>query len=149
MVLPVSVKPVLRAGAVFQYAYLWHREFLAGQTEARKDRPALALAVAVSSKDGRSHVLALPITHSQPKNPDHGVALPPLTKSTLGLDEAPSWVITTEAARFAWPGPDVRKAPGHTGPICGFVSEKLLQAIAKSYLRNRQHSEAVSFDRYD
>jgi hypothetical protein len=149
MALPPLVKPVLRAGAVFHYAYLWHREFLAGQTEARKDRPAMALAVAVSSKDGRSHVLAFPITHSRPNNPDHGVALPPMTKTMLGLDDAASWVITTEAARFAWPGPDVRKAPGHTGPIYGFVSEKLLQAVAKSYLRNRQHGEAVSFERYD
>ena len=63
MALPPPVKPVLRPGAIFHYAYLWHREFLTGQTEGRKDRPALALAVAISDQDGRSHVMALPITH--------------------------------------------------------------------------------------
>jgi hypothetical protein len=149
MAVPPVVKPVLRAGAVFRYAYLWHREFLAGQVEARKDRPAIAMAVAVSDKDGRSHVMALPITHARPVNPDHGIELPLLTKRALGLNDAPSWVITTEAVRFAWPGLDVRQAPDHAGPIYGFVSSKLLQLIAQSYLRNRQRGEAVSFDRYD
>jgi hypothetical protein len=79
-----------KPGAVFHYAYLWHREFVAGQIEARKDRPALALAVAVSQRDGRTHVMALPITHSKPTDPDHGVLLPPSAKLALGLDEAPS-----------------------------------------------------------
>jgi glycerol-3-phosphate O-acyltransferase len=149
MALPPSVKPVLRAGAVFQYAYLWRREFLAGQPEARKDRPALAMAVAICDKDGRSHVMALPVTHSAPQNPDHGVQLPPATKRLLGLDDAPSWVITTEAVRFAWPGLDVRQAPNRTSPIYGFVSSQLLKSIVQSYLRNRQFGDAVSFDRYD
>ena len=69
-------KPVLRPGAVFRYACLWHREYVAGQTEGRKDRPALALAVAISDQDGRRHILALPITHAQPKAAHHGVELP-------------------------------------------------------------------------
>lgn len=149
MVLSSLAQPLIRAGAIFQYAYLWHREFLAGQTEARKDRPVLAMAVAVSDKDGRSHVMALPITHSQPMNPDHGIELPPMTKRALGLDDVPSWVITTEASRFAWPGLDVRQAPNHKGPIYGFISSKLVQTIVQSYLRNRQRGDAVSFDRYD
>jgi hypothetical protein len=146
--LPLA-KPVMRAGAVFHYAYLWHREFLAGQTEARKDRPVLAMAVAISDKDGRSHIMALPITHSRPVNPDHGIELPPMTKRALGLDDAPSWVITTEATRFAWPGLDVRQAPDHAGPMYGFISSKLVQVIVQSYLRNRQRGEATSFDRYE
>lgn len=28
----------------------------------------------------------------------------------LGLDEAPSWIVLTEANRFVWPGPDLRPA---------------------------------------
>ena len=93
--------------------------------------------------------MALPITPSKPLNPDHGIELPPMTKRALGLDDAPSWVITTEAARFAWPGLDVRQAPNHNGPIYGFISSKLVQTIVQSYLRNRQRGDAVSFDRYD
>jgi hypothetical protein len=138
-----------KPGAVFHYAYLWHREFVAGQIEARKDRPTLALALAVSQRDGRTHVMALPITHSKPTDPDHGVLLPPSAKLALGLDEAPSWVITTEGSRFAWPGADLRRAPGRSSPFYGFVSTGLLQAVAQSFLRNRQRGEAVSFDRYD
>lgn len=79
-----------KPGAVFHHAYLWHREFVAGQIEARKDRPALALAVAVNQRDGRTHVMALPITHSKSTDPDHGVLLPPSAKLALGVDEAPS-----------------------------------------------------------
>jgi hypothetical protein len=139
----------LQPGAVFHYAYLWHREFQAGQIEGRKDRPVMALAVAVSEKDGRTHVMALPITHSQPFDQDHGVLLPDATKRLLGLDEAPSWVITTEAVRFAWPGADVRRAPRRKGPFYGVVSTKLLQTIVRSYVNNRQRGETVSFDRYD
>ena len=145
----LPAKPVLRAGAVFQYAYLWRREFMAGQTEGRKDRPALALAVAVSERDGRSHVLAVPITHSQPTDTRHGVALPQAAKRMFGLDDAPSWVITTEAARFAWPGADVRVAPGRTHPIYGFVGSLLLKKIVQSFLENRASGAAESFDRYD
>ena len=136
-----------KPGAVFHYAYLWHREFVAGQIEVRKHR--LALAVAVSQRDGWTHVMALPITHSKPTNPDHGVLLPPGAKLAPGLDEAPSWVITTEGLRFAWPGADLRHAPGRSSPFYGSVSTGLLQAVAQSFLRNRQRGEAVSFDRYD
>ncbi len=139
----------MRAGAVFRYAYLWHREFLTGQTEGRKDRPTLALAVAISDSDGHRHVLALPITHSQPRNLDHGVLLPSATKQVLGLDSDDSWVITTEAVRFAWPGFDVRPVPGRSSPIYGYVSATLLQSIAQSYLRNRERGEAVAFERFE
>lgn len=139
----------LQPGAVFHYAYLWRREFEAGRIEGRKDRPAVAMAVAISDRDGRTHVLALPVTHSEPANPNHGIRLPDATKRQLGLDDQPSWVITTEAARFAWPGADIRRAPGRTSPFYGVVSTSLLKAIVQSFLRNRERGEAVSFDRYD
>ncbi len=144
-----QAQPGLKPGAVFNYSYLWHREFAAGRIEGRKDRPAVALAVAVSDRDGRAHVMALPVTHSRPSNPDFGVELPAATKQLLGLDYAPSWVITTEAVRFAWPGADVRRVPGRSGPLYGYVSAKLLQTIAKSFLLNRQRGGTVSFDRYE
>jgi hypothetical protein len=146
---PSKPAPVLRAGAVFHYAYLWHREQLAGQVEGRKDRPVVALTIAVSDRDGRTHVLALPITHLRPDNDDHGVLLPPASKQALGLDDAPSWVVTTEAVRFAWPGADVRRAPGRKTPFYGYLSTKVLQAVVRSFLRNRARGETVSFGRYE
>jgi hypothetical protein len=144
-----SDQPALRAGVVFQYSYLWHREVLAGQIEGRKDRPVVALAIAVNEADGRKHVLALPVTHSRPGNEAHGVQLPSLSKKILGLDDAPSWVVTTEAVRFAWPGADVRRAPGRSSPVYGYLSAKVLQTIVRSYLANRARGETVSFERYD
>ncbi len=149
MVSGFDTSAALQPGAVFHYAYLWHREFQAGQIEGRKDRPAVALAVAISDKDGRTHVLALPVTHAKPTKPDHGVLLSATTKRALGLDDEPSWVITTEAVRFAWPGADVRRAPGRKGPFYGVLSTKLLQSIVRSYMQNRERGEAVLFERYD
>jgi hypothetical protein len=145
-----SVQPMqaaIRPDAIFNLAYLWHREFLKGQSEGRRGRPTLALSVAISDANRLIHVLALPITHSAPSNPRHAVQLPDITKRILGLDEDASFVVTTESVRFIWPGPDVRRAKGRTTPIYGFISSKLLQRIAQSYLENRKTGETVSFER--
>lgn len=99
-------------GLVIRYAYLWRREQVAGQEEGRKDRPcAIILAVAHGSATDPT-VIVLPITHAAPRDPADGVELPAATKRRLGLDDARSWVITSEANRFAWPGPDLRPLPG-------------------------------------
>jgi hypothetical protein len=45
-----------------------------------------------------------------PLYPALAVEIPHATKRRLGLDDARSWVVLTEANRFAWPGPDVRCA---------------------------------------
>lgn len=67
----------------------------------------------VHDKDGRDIVTVLPVTHSPPQTPEDAVEIPADTKRRLGLDEAPSWVVLTEANRFVWPGPDLR--PGVNG----------------------------------
>jgi hypothetical protein len=53
-------------------------------------------------------VYVAPITHTPPHDPNHAIEVPAETKRRLGLDEARSWIITTELNRFTWPGPDVR-----------------------------------------
>jgi len=35
------------------------------------------------------------------------------TKRRLGLDDDRSWIVLTEANRFAWPGPDLRPGQSH------------------------------------
>jgi hypothetical protein len=55
-------------------------------------------------------VLVLPVTHVPPADPALAVEIPPATTRRLGLDEARSWVVLTEANRFRWPGPDLRPA---------------------------------------
>lgn len=55
--------------------------------------------------DGQPHVIVLPVTHPPPRPPDEEVEPPPATERRLGLDEERSWVITSEANSFLWPGP--------------------------------------------
>ena len=95
------------AGQVISYAYLWQTEHQRGQEEGLKDRPCAVILV-VTNQDGNEIVTALPITHTPPSNPDSAVEIPPATKRRLGLDDARSWVVLTEANRFTWPGPDLR-----------------------------------------
>jgi hypothetical protein len=103
--------PTPVAGLVIRYSFLWRDEAAKGQEEGRKDRPC-AVLLAVESEDGEMIVTVLPITHAPPTDPDLAVELPPATKRRLGLDDQRSWIVLTDANRFAWPGPDLRPLPG-------------------------------------
>jgi hypothetical protein len=127
-------------GSVIRYAYLWSDENLRGQEEGRKDRSALVLALSVKEVDGIVNVLVLAVTHTPPADPADAVAFPQDAKRRIGLDDAPSWIVTTEANAFIWPGPDVRPVPGRvpTTMIYGRIPDDLLQQVASSYLLNRR-----------
>jgi len=134
-------------GSVIRYSYLWAEENARGQEEGRKDRPALVLALSIKEADGTTEVLVLAVTHSPPGNAADAVAFPHEIKRQLGLDDAPSWIVTTEANAFIWPGPDIRPVPGRapTTVIYGRVPNGLLKQVARSFLANRdkQRSRAV------
>jgi hypothetical protein len=72
------------------------------------------------------------------------VPFPQPVKRAIGLDDAPSWIITTEANAFIWPGPDVRPVPGRTPTtmVYGRVPNGLLTQAARSYLANRERQRA-------
>lgn len=129
-----------RPGAVIRYAYLWAGEHAQGRDEGSKDRPALVLAVSVRSATDVVEVLVLAVTHTPPADAASAVVLPADVKRLIGLDDAPSWIVTTEANAFAWPGPDIRPIPGRKPPsvIYGHVPDGLLRQIARSYLANRE-----------
>lgn len=103
--------PTPVVGLVIRYSFLWRDEAAKGQEEGRKDRPC-AVLLAVVSEDGETIVTVLPITHAPPRDPDLAVELPPATKQRLGLDDQRSWVVLTDANRFAWSWPDLRPLPG-------------------------------------
>jgi mRNA-degrading endonuclease toxin of MazEF toxin-antitoxin module len=126
-------------GAVIRYAYLWADADAQGRDEADKDRPVLVLALSVHEADGKTEVLVVAITHTSPANPSDAVPLPREIKSRIGLDEAPAWVVTTEANAFFWPGPDLRPVPGrHPATVTyGYVTPRFLKRVATSYLANR------------
>jgi len=127
-------------GSIIRYAYLWADEHSAGREEGRKDRPVLVLALAVRLEGDATQLLVLAITHTSPRNPADAVPFPVPEKVRLGLDDVPSWIVTTEGNAFIWPGPDIRPIPArpHGTLIYGQVSGTTLQQVARSYLANRQ-----------
>ena len=92
---------------VIGYTYLWQDQARTGREEGAKDRPC-AIVLAVQRQPVGCIVHVAPITHTRPALPGDGVELPAGTKARLGLDDQPSWIVTTELNRFTWPGPDLR-----------------------------------------
>jgi len=103
--------PEPEAGLVISYSYLWKEEEERGQIEGRKDRPC-AIILAIAHPDpaagGQKQVTVVPITHSQPHDPNVAVEIPLRVKQHLGLDSERSWVIMDEVNVFTWPGFDLR-----------------------------------------
>ena len=104
--------PVPVPGLVIRYSYLWASEHARGQEEGVKDRPC-AVVLTTADEAGGQVVTVLPISHTPPSNPLLAVEIPAAVKRRLKLDDERSWVVLSEANRFAWPGPDLR--PLHLG----------------------------------
>ncbi|WP_328728952.1 hypothetical protein [Falsiroseomonas algicola] len=94
---------------------------------------------------GRQRILALPVTHTPPAAATDAVEIPPATKQRLGLDEARSWIVVTEANAFTWPGPDLRMLPGQ-GPesaAYGFLPPGLFRLVRDRFLEARRRQRAA------
>ncbi|PKP94727.1 MAG: hypothetical protein CVT77_01595 [Alphaproteobacteria bacterium HGW-Alphaproteobacteria-16] len=110
--------PTPVAGLVLRYAFLWREEADRGQEEGSKDRPCAIILVTQDDEDDGPLVTVLPVTHTPPRDERLAVELPHDTKKRLGLDDARSWIVVTDASRFIWPGPDVRFArPGDPASV--------------------------------
>ena len=69
------------------------------------------------TETGEILALVAPITHTPPGEGDtSALAIPARVKQRLGLDEAPSWIITRELISFSWPRPDLRPIARGEGP---------------------------------
>ena len=99
-------KPV--PGLVVRYSYLWRDEYLAGRDEAAKSRPCAIILVTENFEAG-DFVTVLPVTHTEPKQPELALEIPSTTKKRLGLDMQRSWIVLTEVNRFKWPAPDLNR----------------------------------------
>src|SRR5262245_35162488 len=131
-------------GSVIRYSYLWADEHRRGVEEGRKDRPTLVLALVVGELEGKVEVLVAAISHAAPAAPTDGVELSAEVKHSLGLDDHASWIVTTEANVFVWPGPDIRPVPGRTPVtvVYGRVPRNILVRVVRSYLANRARKRA-------
>jgi hypothetical protein len=131
-------------GSVIRYSYLWADEHARGREEGRKDRPALVLALSITEADGSTEVLVLAVTHTPPATATDAVPFPRDIKRHLGLDDDLSWIVTTEAIAFIWPGPDVRPVPDRTPTTLtyGRIPNGFLRQVARSYLANRDRQRS-------
>ena len=109
---PLVALPEPVPGLVIRYSYLWLEDHRKGQEEGVKDRPCAVILV-TQDTEGERIVTVLPVTHTPPSVPALAMEIPLETKKRLGLDDARSWIVLTEANQFTWPGPDLRPAvPG-------------------------------------
>ena len=102
-----------------------------------KDRPCAVVLVTVD-EDGDQLVTVLPVTHAAPSagDADLFVEIPPGTKRRLGLDDARSWIVLSEANRFIWPGPDLRPARqgDPSSVVFGLLPNALYEKVRKTFL---------------
>lgn len=122
-------------GLVIRYSYLWMAEHRRGQEEGTKDRPC-AIILVIQGEGHEPQVTVLPITHTPPDDPLLAVEIPHATKRRIGLDDARSWVVLTEANRFIWPGPDLRPSiAGNASSIAyGQLPYALFEEIRQKFL---------------
>jgi hypothetical protein len=101
-----------------------------GLEEGVKDRPC-AIVMMAANEAGKTIVTVLPVTHSPPADVAHAVEIPRETKERLGLDGERSWVVIGEADQFAWPGPDLRPAPGGdaSSSSCGLLPRGFFRKV--------------------
>lgn len=131
------------AGQVIRYAYLWKREHDAGYEEGSKDRPC-AVVLVVQNVEPAPEVIVVPITHSPPLPGTKAVEIPALVKRRLGLDDGSSWVVTSEANKFFWPGPDLRQIPGLADGVYGVLPPRFFDHIRDKTLQHiREDAEAA------
>lgn len=138
--------PAPTPGLVISYAYLWESEARSGREEGGKDRPCVII-LAVEDRDGDRIVHVAPLTHSPPRAAGEAVAMPPATKARLGLDDQPSWIVTSELNRFTWPGPDLRPVSRDRPDTFAFgsIPLALLKQVIEQ-IRARRRVRAVPRD---
>lgn len=139
-------KPV--PGLVIRYSFLWSHEAKAGGEEGSKDRPC-AVLLATTTKDGEQIVTVLPVTHTPPADERLAVEIPAGTKKRLGLDDARSWIVLSEANRFQWPGPDLRPVPGGSDATItyGLLPAGLYDLIRTKWLAAFDNRQVGQVDR--
>jgi hypothetical protein len=90
----------------------------------------------------------VPITHSDPRD-DTAVLLPASIKRRLGLDDQPSWIITSDLNDFVWPGFDLRPVSRDEPDRFsrGYLPVELLQAVKAGIRANSQNRKIRSTNR--
>lgn len=145
-----SVPAPPRPGLVIRYAYVWRDEAARGQEEG-KDRPC-AVVLTTEKEGGRLRVYVVPVTHAPPSDPRHAIEIPAETKRRLGLDDARSWIRTTDLNVFTWPGPDlrrVRQGSGDRGFVYGLLPKNMTEDLLANVRERAREGRAKAVSRDD
>jgi hypothetical protein len=106
----------------------------------------VVILAATQESSGALRVMVAPITHTPPGGDGAARELPPRVAQHLGLDEARSWIVTSEVNVFTWPGPDVRAARGKDFAF-GHLPNKLARQMRDDVIANmRERPRAVERD---
>lgn len=110
-----------------------------------KFAPKCAMVVAVDDADGERQVIALPITHSPPSNPQDAIEIPAVTKQRLGSDFERSWIVLSKANEFVWPAPDLRPIPGRDADAVsyGVLPPRLFTHVRDQFLARYETAARV------
>jgi hypothetical protein len=136
--------PEPKPGLVINYSYVWWDQARAGQEEGSKDRPCVITHT--DAKDDRTVVSVSPITHTPPREGSNAVELPHATKQRLGLDDARSWVVTTERNQFEWPGYDLRPISRNKPQVAYGSLPENMTADIQTHVQERARERTVSRD---
>lgn len=138
--------PKPEQGLVIRYSYLWHSEAQRGQEEGLKDRPCAVVLAATQGPNNELRVMVAPITHTPPGGSTKAREVPPAVAKHLGLDEARSWIVTSEVNMFTWPGPDLRTARDQDFAF-GYLPNKLARQMRDDVIANmREKPKAIERD---
>ncbi len=142
--------PKPEAGLVLRYSYLWLREHHDGRDEGVKDRPC-AIVLASFDRDGETHVLVVPVTHSPPFDAAGAMELPLAVKRHLGLDDDRSWIVLSESNLFDWPGPDLRRVGerGDDSVAYGFLPPRFFNELRRRFLALEAAGRSLRVPRTD
>jgi hypothetical protein len=128
-------------GLVIRYDYLWTNEAAAGRDQG-KERPACLVAATDSSVSPR-FVVILPITHKRPTKKVVGIEIPAKVRQSLGLDDAPCWVIVSEHNVDEWPNSGLAPVPGRRGEFSyGFIPPRLFAQVKAKFLEEYEEGRS-------
>jgi hypothetical protein len=134
-------KPDPALGLVVRFDYLWNDEAARGRSEGSKHRPC-AIVVAQTGHGSEARVWLAPITHSPPRQPGDALEIPARVKAALGLDDARSWIVTTELNSVAWDDPGIIPADRSRWAY-GFLPMALIKAVVDHTLAHQRTRRAI------
>ena len=134
-------KPEPALGLVVRFDYLWHEEAQRGRIEGAKQRPC-AIVVAQTGQGSSARVWLAPITHSPPRQASDAIKIPPRVKAALGLDDVPSWIVTTELNSVAWDDAGIVPATPDRWAY-GFLPMALIKAVVDMTLAHQRTRRTI------